>query len=169
MKKAAGRKARYGGHTVGNDHRIYRMLSLCPPLIRGTIPPWVLLSPFCGHGAPVGLFLGLAHHCALLWWCMAATTNPAAWQKRKIVWNQRRASAMRSAVGPCWIHQAGRINHDHDHDHDIPRDDQHSVIDRIRAPMPVAPSQSPGTAERQKNAFSARSTDDRSGVTCYTG
>jgi len=43
MKEAAGRKARCGGHTADNDHQIYRMLSLCPPLIRGTIPPWVLL------------------------------------------------------------------------------------------------------------------------------
>ena len=128
MKEAAGRKARYGGHTADNDHQIYRMLPLCPPLIRGTIPPWVLLLPFCVRGAAVRLFLGHAHHYAPFLGCMAVNANSAAWQKRKDERTpQGRALTTRSAVGPCWIHQAGRINHGHDHD--IPRDDQHNVID----------------------------------------
>jgi len=73
MKEASDRKARYGGHTC--DHQIYRMLSLCPPLIRGDNPamgPFVtLLRPW----AAVALFLALAHHCLLFWWCVAVTAR----------------------------------------------------------------------------------------------
>ena len=36
------------------------------------------------------------------------------------------------------------------HGHDVLRDDQHNVIRRVRARIPVALSQSLGTAERQK-------------------
>ena len=38
------------GLSASNDHQIYRLLSLCPPFDPRTIPPWVLLCPFCVHG-----------------------------------------------------------------------------------------------------------------------
>ena len=114
--------------------------------------PWGCGRAFFRSCSPLCAILGV-HGREREFYCMAKTNGL-----------NRRALAMRSAVGPCWIHQVvGRINHGHGHDHDldIPRDDQHNVIDTY-ARGTKSKHWDGGTV---KNAFPARSTDDRIWVT----